>query len=204
MAQTPPQRKMILSDVAYAMLGAGDAVLERARRLTGRGDELPEEAMNRVNEAVRGLRDALEDAVGGIGEQAQRRADEAEEGFDSLADRGRRLVGRVSRQPAVTQAQQDVVQAQRGVKGAVTSAGTNTGQAMSKVKAAGTMSAKATDSVTEAAQTVAKEVAGTRHDKPLSEHTKAQLYELATERDIQGRSSMNKDELLAALKKDDR
>jgi DNA end-binding protein Ku len=104
----------------------------------------------------------------------------------------------------VTQAQQDVVQAQRGVKGAVTSAGTNTGQAMSKVKAAGTMSAKATDSVTEAAQTVAKEVAGTRHDKPLSEHTKAQLYELATERDIQGRSSMNKDELLAALKKDDR
>lgn len=203
MAPTP-QRKMILSDFAYAMLGAGDAFLERARSLTGRSEELPEEVLQRVNDAVRGLRDAVEEAMDEIGEQAQRRVGEAEMGFESMAERGRRLAGRVSREPDVTRARQDLEQARRGLVGAGTSARHSADTTASKVKAAGTMAAKATDSVAEATETVAKEVTGRRNDKPLTEHTKAELYELATARDIQGRSSMNKDELVAALRKDRR
>lgn len=40
------------------------------------------------------------------------------------------------------------------------------------------------------------------HAKPYEERTKEDLYELAKERDIQGRSNMSKDELIQALRRD--
>ena len=39
-------------------------------------------------------------------------------------------------------------------------------------------------------------------DKSLDEHTKDELYQRASEQDIDGRSSMTKDELIAALRED--
>ncbi len=194
-------RSNILSYSAYALLGAGDLVLDQARKLTERRDELPQEALTQVNEAVENLRKAVDNALEELGEQTSKAAQEAGNSLDELAERGRMLFERLSREGDVKEARTDVEQARQGVLGAITAIRNGATTAISRLKAAGTLSGDAAESVIEAAETVVNEVAGTRHDKPLADHTKAELYELATARDIDGRSSMTKDELVAALKK---
>lgn len=197
--QTKKTNRTVLSDLAYALLGAGDATLERIRHLSEHSDELPDEVLARVNEAAERFRGAVDDAMEELGEKAQQTAADAGDGFEHLADRGRLLFGRLSREPDVTTAQSDLDQARQGVLGAITALRNGLTNSMGRIKAAGTLSATAADSVGDATTTVGKQIAGTRHDVPLSEHTKAQLYELATARDLEGRSSMTKDQLVKAL-----
>lgn len=200
-ATSTTTRGNLLSYSAYALLGAGDLVLDQARRVAEQRDELPDQALAQLNEAIENLRKAVDNAVEELGQEATRRRTEASSTLDDLAERGRVLVTRLSREQDVADAKSDVDQARAGIKGAVTAVLNTATTAISRVKAAGTSSAKAADSVADAAGTVAKDVTGTRHDKPLEEHTKAELYELATARDIDGRSTMSKDELVAALKR---
>ena len=205
-SQTVSNRGNLLSYSAYTLLGIGDKLLDQARRLGEHRDELPEQALAQLNEAVENLRKAVDNAVDEVNEQAQRRAQEAGSTLDELYERGRMLLQRVSGSPDVSDAKDDVEQARQGVKGAITSIRRNATSAVSKVKAAGTTTKGAADSVTDAAGSVAKDLAnrdvsGTRHDKPLTEHTKAELYEMATARDIDGRSQMSKDELVRALRR---
>lgn len=205
-ARTTGTRGNLLSYSAYTLLGAGDLILDQARRLGEHRDDLPEQALAQLNEAVDNLRKAVDNAVDELNEQAQRRAQEAGSTLDDLYERGRMMFQRVSGTPDVNDAKDDVEQARQGIKGAITSIRRNATTAIGKVKAAGTMTAGAAGSVTDAAGTVGKDLAnkdvsGTRHDKPLTQHTKAELYEIATARDIDGRSQMSKDELVRALRR---
>lgn len=199
-------RGNLLSYSAYTLLGAGDLILDQARRLGEHRDDLPEQVLAQLNEAVDNLRNAVDSAVDELNEQAQRRAQDAGSTLDELYERGRMMFQRLSGTPDVTDAKDDVEQARRGIKGAITSIRRNATAALTKVKAAGTMTVGAASSISGAAGTVGKDLAtkdvtGTRYDRPLTQHTKAELYEIATARDIDGRSQMSKDELVRALRR---
>jgi DNA end-binding protein Ku len=120
--------------------------------------------------------------------------------LDDLAERGRALFDRLSREGDVKAASTDVDQARQGLLGVITAVRHGATNAIGRTKAAATLSTDAAVSVADATGTVAREVSGTRHDARLEDHTKAELYELATARDIDGRSSMSKNQLVKALR----
>lgn len=188
-----------LSFGAYALVGAADRILQEARTLASRREQIPDDLARQLEESVDQLRDSVEQVLEHLNARARSTADQASTTVESLADRGQAIIGRLRADEEVDEALTDAEQAREGWLGAVTSLRRNADKVARRVKAAATMTGEAAGSAADAASSAGSKVAGARKEVDLREHTKAELYELATQRDIEGRSSMSKDQLVDAL-----
>ena len=167
--------RTIMRDSAYATLGVGDLAVSVVRNLNQKAAELRAEAPRNLKTGV----DPRELAT-----RLERRAEQIRTGatkeFDRLSDRGRGLLEGVQRSSSTKKAVDQV------------------GVARSQVKAATTSIAKATRFVGRAAEESVEKVGD---DTPVDYDSKTldELKEMARQRDISGRSTMNRDELVRAL-----
>jgi hypothetical protein len=139
--------RSVAADAPYAVLGSLDLAFSGSKSALREVFALP-------GAALRAARDA---------------PDRAREGFDSLSKRGRKLAGRVRRDPTARKAKRQVKGTARRARHAARTAKRAT-------------SRRGTDAT------------------PYEERSVEELYQLASDRDIEGRSSMTKDELIAALR----
>jgi hypothetical protein len=167
---------------------AAQDVREAAERTSRTLFQLAEDTIYAYLGAADALVEGLRRTVRGAMElprDAYRAAIDAPErwrqGFEELSERGRKLIGRIEDRDAVKQATRRAQQARAQAKGAATS--------MSK---AARSAAKA---VREAADSLGSAPAISFEDRTYDD-----LYEMAAQRNIEGRSSMNKEELIAALR----
>ena len=134
--------------------------------------------------SVRTLIRTLLDTPAQLGETVRRTPGRTREALEALRRRGEELVARIERRPDVREAEERFDSARRSVKGATTS----TRRAL---KAGG-----------EAVRDIAGAVgSGESWETPFEEYTYDELYQIAAEREIEGRSTMTKDELIAALRR---
>jgi hypothetical protein len=160
----------LLRDGGYATIGATDAAVSYVR---GVG--------TRANEARGALRSLKLPTPTEVTESLRGLGADVEEQFGSLAGRGREVVGSLQGNRATKTAVERGRVARSQVKAATTS-----------VQRAG---AAAVDAVDEAADRV-----GDRADVDYADMTVEELRSIARARDLEGRSDMNKVELVEALR----
>lgn len=199
MSPTTQSPTDLLSFGAYALIGSADRLLQEARSLASRREQLPDDLSRQLEESVDQLRTSVEKVVDHLNTRARSTADQAGTTMESLAERGQAIVERLREDDEVSAALDDADQARQGWKGAVTSIRTNADKVAQRLKAAATMTAEAADSAADAAGSASDKVADARTAVDLREHTKDELYELATQREIEGRSNMTKSQLVSAL-----
>lgn len=162
---------------AYAWIGAGDLAVSVVRNLGEKAAELRAEAPSSLRTGVdpREIRVRVERGVGQVRTDATRE-------FDRLSNRGRNLVESIQQ------------------SGSTRKAFSQLGVAQSQVKAAATSVTKAADLLGDAAEDSVEKVGD---DSPVDYDAKNldELKEIARQRQIAGRSSMNRDELVKELKK---
>jgi hypothetical protein len=165
----------IARDSAYAWIGAGDFAVSVVRHLGEKAAELRADAPQAVRSGV----DPRE-VAGAVERSLTRARTDVTREFERLSDRGRGLVESIQRSGATRQAVSQF------------------GTARSQVKAAATSAGRATRKAGEAVEDTVERVGD---DSPVDYDAKNldELKEIARERQISGRSSMNRDQLVSAL-----
>jgi hypothetical protein len=228
--RTERQRRLrsLLTDSAYATIGAGGAAVEFMRSIDRRSMErirtdAPRQARELGREAPARLRQLREQglsgarsAIDGVRKQgasgAQELRDQAGKEFDDLAKRGRELVGAVRGSAAAKQAASQLRAARSRARAAATSSARAASDSATAVRRAGTIVADRTepratspgaadgDGATRQGAPAPRRGRGGAV-RPYEQRTVEELQQRAAELGIQGHSSMNKEELIAALRR---
>lgn len=168
--------RTILRNSAYATIGAGDLAVGVLRNLNAKAAELRAEAPDTIRTGV-----DPKQVSARIEARVERVRSDATREFDRLSARGKELV--------------ESIQHSSTTKKAVDQIGT----ARSQVKAAATSITRAGRLVGDAAEESVEKV-GDEDAVDYDAKTLEELKEIARELQIPGRSSMNRDELVTAIK----